>query len=303
MTGTTRYSEPDTSSREFDISFRDEDNVTQSDRQNAERSVAALVARAKEAAARDRAAEAGLVELTDPLNAPFKKLVEEDPHAVKALEKLRDYELLQPDTTEALQQDAPPTAYDVSPRAESGFAPPYDFDWSFHIDHPPFRKSHDRFTGMLSLDARSGAITDGAPGRVIAHAGFGVFMVFENPGKKFPHAVLKPGSFAFHVQTVGVGSNATSEGGFDLAVFEDGRFLTGASRRLWRSRISGFEEAEGRDGPLTITAPDVEFNLRPGHGYSVNAGIWVVTDRSTGVGAGAAWSQIAAKMTRMWLFS
>ncbi|MCE0448030.1 MULTISPECIES: hypothetical protein [Streptomyces] len=304
MTGTTRYSEPDPASKEFEISFRDEDNVTQTDRQNAERSVAALVARAKEAAEQDRAAEAGLVELTDPLNAPFRKLIEEDPHAVKALEKLRTCELLKlSDTTDTLQHDEPLATPDVSPRAESGFAPPYDFDWNFHIDHPPVKKTHDRFTGALQLEARSGLVDEGAPGRVIAHAGCGVWMVFENPGKKFPRAFLNPGSFAFHVKTVGVGSNATSEGGFELAVFEDGRFLTSASRRLWRSRISGFEEAQGRDGPLSITTPNVEFNLRPGHGYSVNAFIWVVTDRSTGVGAAAAVSRISARMPRMSVIS
>ncbi|MFB6560763.1 hypothetical protein ACFCYH_18100 [Streptomyces sp. NPDC056400] len=303
MTGTTRYSEPDAPSTEFQISFRDGDDVTQADRQNAERSVAALVARSKEAAARDRAAEAGLAELTDPLNAPFKKLIEEDPHAVKALEELRTHELLQPETTDALPQDAPSTTHDASPLAESGFAPPYDFEWSFHIDNPPFSQSLNRFTGQIDLDARSGAIDGGASGRAIAHAGFGVWMAFEGPGRKFPHAVLNPGEFKFVLATAGFGSNATSEGGFALSVFEDGRFLTGTSNKMWRRRISGTEAATGGMGPQIVTAPDFEFNLRSGHAYSVNAGIWVVTDRSPGVGVAAAQSVMSARLTRMWLIS
>lgn len=180
LAGTTHYAEPDTSSAEFQISFRDEDDITQADRQNAERSVAALVARAKEAAARDRAAEAGLAKLTGSLDAPFEKLIEQDPHAVEALEELRAYELLRPDTTDALRQDRPPTTYDVSPLEESGFVPPYDFDWSFHTDHPPFGQSLDRSTGTIGLDTRSGAIEGGASGRVMAQAGFGVWMAFEN---------------------------------------------------------------------------------------------------------------------------
>ena len=90
----------------------------EADRQNAERSVAALVTRSAAAVARDRAAEADLAELTGSLNRPFVKLIGEDPLANKALEKLRTQQLMQPDAMDALRQDTPFTlTYDAIPLA------------------------------------------------------------------------------------------------------------------------------------------------------------------------------------------
>jgi hypothetical protein len=112
MTDTPTSVEPDESSTEFQISFRDD--ATQADRENAERSVAALVARSVAAVARNRAAEAELAELTDSLTRPFVNLIEQDPLANKALEKLRAHQLAQPDAIDMLRQDTPFTlTYDA----------------------------------------------------------------------------------------------------------------------------------------------------------------------------------------------
>ncbi|MET7620339.1 hypothetical protein [Streptomyces sp. NPDC005408] len=311
MTDATKYSAPDASSTEFEISFRDD--ATEADRKNAELSVAALVARSVASVAQDRAEEADLAEMTDSVNGPFLKLIEEDPLAVKALDKLRTHELMRPDAMETLRRDALPNlTYDAMPpvpqRAANlrslGFVPPYDFSWAWHDGNgnAPFSILIDRPSGNLGLDARSGALPGGASGFVNAHAGFGVFLRSDTPGQRFPHAVLNPGRWSNVLKTVGIGSNATSEGGFELTVFEDGRLLAAASRKLWRTRIGAGESASGGEGWHLITGPELEFTIQPGRGYTFNAGVWVFSDRSTGIGAAAVQSLLQGIVTRMWVF-
>lgn len=90
-------------------------------------------------------------------------------------------------------------------------------------------------------------------------------------------------------------------------MFEDGQVLTGASLRLWRSRVSGSvfspsESTSGGQGNHVITGPELQFTMRQGHGYTFDAGIWAYSDRSTGIGAGAVQSLVEATLTRMWVF-
>jgi hypothetical protein len=312
MADTTKYPDSDSSSMEFHVSFRDD--VTEADRQNAERSVAALVARSA-AVVRDRAAEADLAELTGSLNRPLMKLIEEDALATKALEKLRTHQLMQPTTMDALRQDPPFTlTYDAIPQAPKDvrsldFVPPYDFNWAWHDVNgfAPFGIFGNRPTGGVGVDARSGSVEGGAPGFVNAHVGFGVFLRSDTTKQVFPHAVLNPGRFSFTMRAVGVGSNATSEGGFELTVFEDGQFLAAASRKLWRSRVSTGpfnpdESASGGQGPQFFAGPELQFTIRAGHGYTFNAGIWAFSDRSTGAGGAAVQSLLQGTVSRMWVF-
>jgi hypothetical protein len=185
-----------------------------------------------------------------------------------------------------------------------GFVPPYDFSWSWHDQngHAPFGMIVNRPDGNVGLDARSGSFEGGASGFVNAHAGFGVFLSSDTTAQKFPHAVLNPGRFSHTMRAVGIGSNATSEGGFEITVFEDGHFLTGASRQLWRRRISAGESTSGGEPDHVITGPELDFTIRAGHGYTFNAGIWVFSDRSSGIGAAAAQSLLQGFVTRMWVF-
>ncbi|MDP9813978.1 hypothetical protein J2W42_006860 [Rhizobium tibeticum] len=174
-------------------------------------------------------------------------------------------------------------------------------------DTPPFNQVLDRPSGSVGLDARSGSLPGGASGFINAHVGFGVFLRSDTTGQRFPHAVLNPGRFSFAARAVGVGSNATTEGGFELTVFEDGQFLTGASRRLWRARVSGSvfdpdESTSGSQGPQVMAGPELAFTIKAGHGYTFNAGIWVFSDRSIGIGAGAVQSLLQGVVTRMWVF-
>jgi hypothetical protein len=309
MTGTYPNPEPDA----FQIWFRDD--ATEPDRLNAERSVAALIARSREAVAKERAAEAEMTKLIDALHHPFMQLVQEDPRAIGALESIRTRPLMPVEKLDALGQDAPALIYDTSPSVPPGipisrslnFIPPYDFAWAWHAGNPPIDQVLDRPSGRVGLVARSGAVSGGAPGPVNAHAGFGVFLRSDTQGQRFPHAVLNPGQYSFSLATNGVGSNATSEGGFELTVFEEGQLLTVADRKLWRSRVSGTlfdptESASGSQGPQPMTGPELAFTIRPGLGYTFNAGIWVFSDRSTGIGVAGVQSLLQGVVSRMWVF-
>jgi hypothetical protein len=238
----------------------------------------------------------------DALNGPFMKLIEGDPLARKALENLRTRQNMRSDTMDTLRQDLLPVLpYNAMPlelqrggtNRALGFVPPYDFNWAWHDmnGHPPFIMIFDQSSGQVSLEARSGPSVGGAPGFVNASVGFGVFFRSDTTAQRFLHSVLNPGRFKFSVETsFGFGTNATSEGGFDLTVFEDGQFLVGASRKLWRRRIGSDEFSSEEQGQHLIFGPDLQFIMRAGHDYTFNAGIWVFSDYTSGIGVAAAQS-------------
>lgn len=110
------------------------------------------------------------------------------------------------------------------------------------------------------------------------------------------------GEWSYTVGTAGVGGDATSEGGFDLAIFEDGRYLTGAAIKLWRKRVSGGEDSQWSEPKHLIAGPELQFTMQPGRVYTFNAGIWVYTDRTNGLGSAGAQSRLQGMLTKMWSF-
>lgn len=291
------------------------EDASATDRLNAERSVAALVQRAQAAFEARRTLEAEADGLGEALRGPLLRLVQDDARAAGALEALRSRPLAAIEPLDALARETPPATCPGAPTGPSGavtnrsldLTPPYDFSWSWHAGEPAFEQVLTRPSGRVGLDARSGHVAGGASGFVNAHAGFGVFLSADTEGQRFPHAVLNPGRFQFAVGTNGVGSNATSEGGFELTVFEDGQPLVDASRKLWRSRVSGTlfdptESASGSLGPQAFTGPELAFTIRPGHGYTFNAGIWVYADHSSGIGVAGGQSLLEGNISRMWVF-
>ena len=114
--------------------------------------------------------------------------------------------------------------------------------------------------------------------------------------------MLNPGKWNWGVATAGVAGNAVTEGGLDIAVFDSGQFITVASRKLWRKRVSGGEEAQGSQPNQQITGPELAFTAQAGHTYTVNAGIWAFSDKSSGIGTAAAASQLHGFMTKISVF-
>lgn len=299
MTDTAKYAGSEaTSTIQLDI----RDDATEVQRQNAQLTVEALVERSVDATARRRSYDDAVTKLTDAVNAPLAKLINDDRGANAALDELSTRRVLGADDVVDLSIPVPRNRDDV---AVYSFAvgPPYDFAWSFHEDggYAPHNQILNRDNGQVGLDARSGSAPGGASGWVKAHCGFGIFLP-ESSGQKYPHAVLNPGEFSYTVGTSGIGGSATSEGGFDLAIFEDGRYLTGANIKLWRKRVSGGEESQGSQPNHLIAGPELQFTMQAGRTYTFNAGIWVYSDRTNGIGSAGAQSRLQGMLTKMWSF-
>jgi hypothetical protein len=136
---------------------------------------------------------------------------------------------------------------------------------------------------------------------VKAHCGFGILLP-AGSGQKYPHAVLNPGEFSWTVGASGISANATTEGGFDLAIFEDRRYLTGANMTLWRTRVSGGESRQGGAPKHVIAGPELQFTMQAGRVYTFNAGICVYSDRTNGIGSAGAQALLQGMLTKMWSF-
>jgi hypothetical protein len=302
MTRLTTHPAGDSLPPDVQVTFRDD--VTQPERrQAAERSVATLVARAAEAAARARDAETRRAALTAALSAPLMKLIEADPAARKARDELGTERAIafQPSSWVLAESPSFATALDpaiVLHGLQGGIevrVPPYDFTWSWFNQQGsrPFNQMLINATGRVGLQARSGAVPGGASGFVEAHAGFGLLLNTDHPVTVTGRS-LRRMQHSYEVRAVGVGGNATSEGGMEFTALEDGTLVASASHKLWRERVSASlgdldESGSGAGGPFAVTEPsELVFTMTPGREYTFNVGIWVFSDRSTGVGAAAA---------------
>jgi hypothetical protein len=297
MTGPTPYPAGDALPPGVQITFRD-DLTRPESRWAAERSVATLVARSAEAVARARAADARRAEVAAALNAPLMKLVEADPAAVEALDALRAGHSAGLDLTDVVRREAPNAGADVvslpRPRVLAR-VPPYDFTWHWFnpLGGPSFNPRLNNETGYLALEGRSGT-AGGGSGFVDAHSGFGLILRTDRPVTAVGRSSRRM-RFSFGVRAIGVGSNATTEGGMEFTALEDGNLVASASARLWRRRVSaglssGFdEEAHGGAGVFEVSEPSaLVFAMQPGREYTFNVGAWVFTDRSPGAGDAAA---------------
>lgn len=215
---------------------------------------------------------------------------------MKSSQLLGDDDVVEIETTEPQDRD------DVA-RYSFAVGPPYHFAWSFFQNggYAPHNQILNRDNGQVGLDARSGSVPNGRSGWVKAHCGFGIFLP-QSSGPKYPHAVLNPGEWSWTVGASGIGSNATAEAGFDLAIFEEGRYVTGAGIKLFRYRVSSGEDSHGGAPKHLITGPELQFTMNPGRQYTFNAGIWVYSDRTNGIGSAGAQSRLQGMLTKMWSF-
>jgi len=183
---------------------------------------------------------------------------------------------------------------------------PYDFAWWWHSNNtsPPHNQIIDRSMGRVALDARSGSVAGGASGPVEAHAGFGVVLTTDHPMPVVGRS-LRNAWYSGAAAAVGLGSNATATLGMELTALEDGKLIAIASETIWRKRVSGpYEKEMDTQGPAAFNEPrELSFFMQPGREYTFNVGIWVRTDRTPGIGAGAAFAQLDATVLLMSLFS
>ena len=278
------------------IEFRD--GLPPDRRELAELSVATLLARATKAVDQARIAEAKRQALVDALNEPVARLIRADRDASRALELLRAGQLDDTEEIDQLHPDAPRFAsgelLSIAPESARDAVevrvPPYDFGWSWH--HQAGSAPAGSFfnaDGRVGVDARSGSIASGAGGFVNAHAGYGLSLTTDQQVNVTGRSFRKM-RYHYTVGCTGVGGDATSEGGMEFTALENGQFLTSASSKVWRKRVSGVERAAFGEGPFLITEPtELAFTMKPGRQYTFNVGVWAFSDRSHGVGT--AWAQ------------
>jgi hypothetical protein len=311
------------------VDFGDKD-IEPELRQAAERSIAALVSRSTSAIAQSQAAEAELAKLTDAVNAPLAKLIHDDQGARQALEGLRTKRMIETEDTDKLSPGGPlaPSDYPGSSRSllEAGapwwhsiFAtitdatittqmrPPFNFGWAWHDGHVPFGQIVDHNNGRIGIDARSGSVDGGASGFVAAHVGVGIFLSTNVPVTAHGWSILEPGRFSYAMRAVGIGSNATAEGGVEVTALENGNLIASITSKWWRRRISANESASDRAAAhvaVPFDAPpqdELTWTMLPGRQYTFNVGIWAFSDRSTGIGAAGVQSLIDGTVTKIWI--
>jgi hypothetical protein len=294
------------------ITFR-EDVTDPEQRLAAERSVAALIAHSTDASARARAAEAELDRLGEALNAPLIKLIHADKAAASALQTLAAKKLLAESDLAQLKRDDPArplirtetsliSADTIEPR------PPFSFWWSYYEgNNRPHSQRITPENGYLGVEARSGAVDGGAAGFVKAHIGYGVVLPRVNrPTQILASSGLYNPRWVYNMRTFGIGSSATAEMGGDAAAFEEGHLLGDVlSTKFDRRRISGVESARTDYHPIGISLDIptsgalLRFTMNPGRTYTINIGIWVLSDRSGGVGAAAVQSLIEGFISKI----
>jgi hypothetical protein len=295
-----------------DIQFRDE-YVEPERRQAVERSVETLVSRYSAALERTRAAEAELAKLSDAVNAPLARMVRDDQGARQALEVLRTKRLIDIEDVGELMPDRPRPSLHNAPmpksitgvRAITVMYQPFDFSWHWHSGHAPFNLIAER-DGRVGIDARSGAIDGGASGDVAVHVGVGLVLTTPFPVVAQGWSILEPGRYIYALRAVGIGSNATTEGGVEVTALENGQLIASLNSQWWRRRISANESASDQRGPASIAVPlglpeELTWTMQPGREYTFNVGIWAFTDRSTGIGAAAVQAVIQGVVSKIWI--
>jgi hypothetical protein len=294
----TTYSPTIADLSKIHIAFHKQDLEART-RESVERSIATLVKRSVEAHARSQSVEAELTKLSDSINAPLLKLLESDPAAKEAVHVLQNQQLLAPADIHALHPESP----FVGGGAMSAI-PPFDFSWSWQGGAAPFNQQINPPAGYVGIDARSGSVAGGASGVVNAHAGYGVILPRVS---EVMHAqasgVLAPLRFFYTIRAVGIGSNATTEGGAEVTLLENGQLIASASSRVWRRRISANESGSDsqRFDRMDVPPPNapLRFTMVPGREYAFNIGFWAFTDRSPGFGAAGVQGLVEGNATLM----
>jgi hypothetical protein len=274
-------------------------SLTPDQRELAEQSIATMVerTRAEVDAARARLAEQDM--LLGAIKAPVAKLMQADPGAAEALERLSMRRLEVEDSLSP--EDLAGEARDLEPVAVELRSPPYDFAWRFHLSGgaPPFNQIGDQ-QGRLGLDARSGGlIAGGADSFVKAHIGVGCLVRTDRPivVELFATRMTR---HSFIVGAPAIGSSATSEGGLDTTLFRGSTFLMGGSLPLWRRRVSGpSEEARDRTNFTRGVYPEgMGGRIDPGD-HVFNVGIWAFADHTSGLGGAGTQSLIQSNVLEM----
>lgn len=287
-----------------------DESLSEEQRANVEQSVATLVERSAKLTARREALTAEQDDARMTANEPLLELLRENRHAAEAVSTAR--EKWQAIKEHAEWSGAAPEVrtHDVSDWLRFGavadtiFQPPYHFDWSWLDSDGGHHLSwtSQKSIGAAAIDAAVGYAGDAT--RLRAHAGVGVSLTTDRDVVVMGRSLR----WTHHKYWVGgaiYGGSATSEGGIELTVLEDGRLLTAATDKVWRMRCSNGEVAQWDDEGFAVGSPvEVVWTMRPGRHYTFNVGAWVYVERHDGMFSADSWARgfVSAKIGALTLF-
>jgi hypothetical protein len=289
----------------------DGQDLTDEQRADVERSIKGMAKHSATIRDRAHADQTRVEKLSDAISGPLMKLIEKDGAAMTAFKNLiREEPQLDIDVDSLLNPDSPaPRVEDyvqllpssVVTSAERGAPvrttharaasvthfPPYHFDWKWHRieGSPPTQSDTHRPSGTAIMKAAAGPLAPGSGSSFVeAHAGFGLFYRPSTDGILIGEADRRFVKVLYNMKAVGLGSSATTEGGSECTILEEGQFKVGETRRLWRERVSlnetkDYESNLFGDGLMRIQLP-----VRRGVGYTFNMGAWLFVDNVSGIG-------------------
>jgi hypothetical protein len=291
---------------EIEVDVRFNEAVPPEQRGIVERSIQNMAEHSVAARDRTRAAEAKIAQLAAAINAPLVKLIEQDSAAIEEFKGLLAQHQVAFESAGILTPDAPTAVEEATlvlrDIRAAVHAPPYHFDWKWHrLDgSPPSISNTNRALGEARLEGRCGPLVTGSgPKFVEAHAGFGLVFRANRDGLLSGDSMRRIVWF-FAVGAAGLGSNATSEGGTECTILENGQLKIRDVHRLWRKRVSVGEFDTGNSGGvITDTPMRIQFPMRAGREYTFNVGVWAFADNTSGVGTSATVSGITGVIPSM----
>ncbi|MGW4774231.1 hypothetical protein ACWEO2_40085 [Nocardia sp. NPDC004278] len=271
------------------------EGVTPDQRRNVEQSVATMIERSSRATTRARAREAERSELLKAVDSPLAKLAEQDPDAMKAIDAIRTN--FRPSDDESglrsngrRQHLSGSMTLDVREGLEI-HGTPYDFDWKWvDTDGGNFvPMSADRVAGTARIAAQVEDV-QGTSSYVNAHAGVGIILRTDHEVAALGRT-LRTTHNQYSIGGGPWGGHAVTEGGTELTVLENGKFVTAATDKHWHKRVSNSEVDSFDNGGFGIGDPiEVVWSMRPGNEYTLNVGAWVYAEYSNGL-LGDSWAR------------
>ncbi|WP_069166468.1 hypothetical protein [Nocardia altamirensis] len=263
------------------------DSVSESERDNIQRSIATLVERSRKRTARERALAAQRTQIRSAAKEAYGKLLEPAtplPNIAldEGLSEPPDWQAEIPGTPALTEQ----TAREISElrfgNATRIFGPPFHYDWRWSNGGGTYAVTND---ASKAGSAGSWAAVKKDDAWADVHAGVGVVISTETVNATGPVLVMGR-SLSHSYNSWGVhasinNGDGTSEGRVELTVMENGNFLTAASTRIWRCRLSDSELDSHYDpdsGYALDTTPEVVWTMHPGRSYTLNIGAWVYVE-------------------------
>ncbi|MFD6065361.1 hypothetical protein [Rhodococcus wratislaviensis] len=268
--------------------------VTSDQRPFVERTIASLAERHSKRVEQRRTENRERTRLLREAHAPLRELIERDPEAARAVRDLRAR--FQPENHDADALYGSPSHDRASPQAVEfrGFeliGLPYGYDWKWKdTDGGSVAKlKADRASGTARIECRVSDV-DGSSSYLTGHAGIGVVLTTDHEVAAAARAARSTHDM-YNVGGGPWGGDATSEGGTEMTVFENGTLVDDGTDRRWRKRVSESEVASYDNGGFGLgDLIEVVWVMRPGNVYTLNVGAWVYSEYDNGL-LGDSWAR------------